>query len=906
LAVIACDVRRAGEVAADARSFWRLAADLVLYRVMSVVRPPGMGRRRTVRLKGDAEIQYRLDRGDVWVLREAWLQEAYRLPFDVAPTTLIDLGAHIGLVTIWLALRYGCSRIVAVEPLPANVQLLRSNLARDGVQATVIPAAVGRPPGSEVFSQASESSAGRLGQGSRQVRVVTPSIVLNQLSGDGAVDVMKIDIEGSEHSIFEGDLGWLDRVARSSSSSTPNSSTIRGSCDGLSRTAFASCLRTRFTQARWTRLSALTRSRDPRPGPAGSLPSLPEAAQHARMICMCGICGDTRDEAGARIGAMNAAMRHRGPDDEGTFVDPVAGFALGARRLSVIDVHGGHQPLANEDGTVWVVLNGEIYNHHELRGRLTDEGHRFRTGVDTEVLAHLYEERGERLVDELDGMFALAVWDVRRASLIVARDRFGEKPLFYLQQGNQLAFASELTALTAGAPTDGELNPESVDSFFVFGYVAGHRSILETVRQLPPGHLLRWTRSEGATVIPYWRPPDHEQRDVLSLADAAAEARTILERSVRSRMIADVPLGVFLSGGLDSTLIATTAAHVSSHPIKTFTVGYDVGQVSETRGAARVAKQIGADHHELILPSSEVAARARSVLRRVDQPLADEALVAFNAVSAFARRDVTVAVGGEGADELFGGYPRYRWLHRAERLGRAVPSRFASPMASLLRTLPLPTRAGRLADVLSPRSPLERSLDWVTSDRRHVRSRFYGERLRSATDPAAVVRELDHVLADRREVSTIGRFMRLDQLHWLPGDVLVKADRGSMLESLEVRTPFLNVEVAELAARVPPEVHTAGGGKAVLRRMLSDLMPDLKVPPKTAFRSPVGEWLRGPLASALSEQVDSGHLFSEGWFNRREVRSAMEQHLAGTQDWTSVLWPLLALGLWLDRFRGDG
>lgn len=629
---------------------------------------------------------------------------------------------------------------------------------------------------------------------------------------------------------------------------------------------------------------------------------------------MCGICGRTRDPEGRAVAAMAAAMVHRGPDDEGLHVDRRTGVALGARRLSIIDVEGGHQPLSNEDGTVWAVLNGEIYNHPALRRHLRARGHRLATDCDTEVLVHLYEDYGDALVHALEGMFAFAVWDSSRNRLLIGRDRFGEKPLFYAERGGELAFASELTALLAGEGGLDELDPVAVDEFFVFGYVPGARSMVRGVRQLPPAHVLVWEEESRAVAVErYWRTPIHSGKGAIGWRDLADEMEHLLESSVRSRLLSDVPLGVFLSGGVDSALVAALAARCSSVPIKTFTVGYEEGAVSETEGARRTALLLGADHRDLVLSGKDVATRTVAVLSALDQPIADQALIALHAVAEFARQDVTVAVGGEGADELFGGYPRYRWLARSEEAARRVPTPVLHAGAAAIRRLTRNPRAARLADVVYPQPSVERHIDWVTDGRRHLRKRLYGPALRARVDGGRLVREAYETLDDAAAAfpdgtkGTAELFMLLDQNHWLPGDVLAKADRATMLASLEMRTPYLHREIAELAAAAPAATHISGGGKTLVRELLRRALPNADVGrAKTAFRVPASDWLRGPLSDQLRRQVDRGALCAEGWFDRAAVAQMIDDHVSGRHDRTHVLWPVLTLGLWLDRLRGDG
>jgi asparagine synthase (glutamine-hydrolysing) len=619
---------------------------------------------------------------------------------------------------------------------------------------------------------------------------------------------------------------------------------------------------------------------------------------------VCGICGTTRAGDGTSLQAMNDAMKHRGPEDEGIYVDERTNVGLGVRRLSIIDVAGGHQPLSNEDGTVWAVLNGEIYNFPSLRERLLGTGHRFSSRTDTEVLVHLYEEYGVDLVHALEGMFAFALWDGRQQLLVIARDRFGEKPLFYSTSSAQLTFASELTALLQALPSRPEVDAAAIDTYFTFGYVMAPKSVVQGVTQLLPGHILTWNRDSGAVATrSYWSPPQPVRELKAPHSEIADEARELLEASVRSRLMADVPLGVFLSGGIDSTLVAALAARHSSEPLKTFTVGYDVGSVNETEAARRAAAAVGAEHHELLVDENEIASRAPTLLAALDQPLADEAFVPLRLLAEFAREEVTVIIGGEGADELFGGYPRYRWLARSARLPAAVPRRPLVAAAKVIGHVPGLTRASRLREVFAFESPLARHVAWVTGQRLQVREALYGPRLREygGRDPLHL-----YPVTFRDDGDLEGSFMRLDQTHWLPDDVLVKADRASMQKSLELRTPYLSRELAELAASVPGHVHSAGHGKVILRQVFRQVIPDATHRrAKVAFRAPAGTWLRGPLAPALQEQLHSSALYAEGWFDRAAVGSLVREHLQGATDRSRILWPLFALGAWLDRFVAD-
>jgi asparagine synthase (glutamine-hydrolysing) len=619
---------------------------------------------------------------------------------------------------------------------------------------------------------------------------------------------------------------------------------------------------------------------------------------------VCGIAGSTIDPAGSRATAMAAAMVHRGPDDEGVYVDPDCAFSMAARRLSIIDVAGGHQPTGNEDGSVWAVLNGEIYNHAPLRDRLRRRGHSFASQTDTEVLVHLYEEYGESLVHAVEGMYAFAIWDRKGRKLTLARDRFGEKPLFYAESADELVFASELTALRVGLSSKPELDPDSLDAFFVLGYLPGERTVFQGLRQLPPATMLRWSpTSPRAKLSTYWsmpRPPCRRRESVSELAD---EGAPLLREAVRSRLAADVPVGVFLSGGLDSTLIASIAAEEVTGRLSTFTVVYDIGDVDEAVQARAAARRLGTEHHEVVLSLTDVAARVPRVIGSLDQPNADPALVALHAVAETARLDVTVAVGGEGADELFGGYPRYRWIRRAELMGRYFPAPIARAGAGLIRRS-LDNRAGRLADVLKPATPAERNLDWVTAGRRHVRAELYGPRLRERASSDCALEDAAAVLKANGALDPSAQSMALDQRRYLPDDVLAKADRATMQVSLEMRTPYLSRELAEFSATIPPSVHLANGGKAVLREIAGRL-PVISGTgrAKRAFQVPMSQWLRGPLAPLLEHQLAGGCLIAEGWIDPRALGKTIDAHLRGSVDQSALLWPVLVAGLWLDRLH---
>jgi asparagine synthase (glutamine-hydrolysing) len=479
--------------------------------------------------------------------------------------------------------------------------------------------------------------------------------------------------------------------------------------------------------------------------------------------------------------------------------------------------------------------------------------------------------------------------------------------LFYAMQGTNMVFASELTALVEGLGSTPDIDPAALDAYFVLGYVPGASgSILEGVRQLPPGHLLTWDRSNGEIEERvYWSPPAPVTELKESPRELAAEAGRLLERSIQGRLLADVPLGVFLSGGVDSTVIATIAARQSSKPLKTFTVGYEGGDGAhdERTASGEMATLIGSEHRDIAMSTNEAAARVPTLLAALDQPLADPAVVPLHSVAEFARNDVTVAIGGEGADELFGGYPRYTWLGRAPRRGGSNGHLSSAVSSRIPRPGSTSPRLWRALDLAVPRPLAERHLDWVTAGRRHERLGLYGPRLLGALDHDRVLDDLQRDIKESRSYSVTGSLMRLDQLHWLPDDVLVKADRAGMLASLELRTPYLQRELAEFATSVAPSTHLSGGGKQLLRLLLSQLLPDAPRRRKVAFLPPIADWLRGGLGPVMENQVARGSLYEEGWMQGDAAARLLSEHRRGQADRSHILWPLLAAGLWLDRLR---
>lgn len=623
---------------------------------------------------------------------------------------------------------------------------------------------------------------------------------------------------------------------------------------------------------------------------------------------MCGICGVVSREAApdrALLEDMVSTLVHRGPDSGGIAVRDGAGLA--ARRLAIIDLATGDQPLTNEDGSVVVVQNGEIYNYREIRAELLAKGHRFRTSGDTEVLAHLYEESGPAFVEALRGMFAIAVWDARRRRLVLARDRFGIKPLYYGRTRDGLSFASELKALLRQPDFSREIDPEAVEAFLAFSVVPAPLSIFRDARKLPPGSVLTWDAEAGAQPVieRYSRPVPASVGDLRRESDEelAEELRTRLRDSVRAHLIADVPVGVLLSGGIDSCTLAALAAETTPH-ISTFTIGYDERAFDERPLARLVADRYGTDHHELVVRPNAVELLP-ALTEAYDEPFADSSAVPTYLISQLARRHVKVALSGEGGDELFGGYNYY--------VGHVLAHRFA-PAARLVRPLVerLPTSTAKASSLdwrakrwarAARLSPLERHCAWksvFTPEERHV---LVCPERRTSFDPLAILRP-HYAASDGAE--DLARMMGIDIAVFMVDDMLVKTDRASMAHSLEARLPILDPVVAELALALPSRLKVCGlAKKRLLRQAVAPLLPrEILQGKKRGFSAPIGAWLRAELQPLLRDVLSPANVERQAFFRAEVVSRLIDQHAAGTHDNSRKIWSLLTFSLWFDRYAG--
>jgi asparagine synthase (glutamine-hydrolysing) len=587
---------------------------------------------------------------------------------------------------------------------------------------------------------------------------------------------------------------------------------------------------------------------------------------------------------------MSATLVHRGPDSFGEFSD--GDVALAARRLSIIDLETGDQPIANEDGTLHIIQNGEIYNYRELRRELERAGHHFRTQGDTEVLLHLYEEHGDRFAERLRGMFAIAIWDARHRRLVLARDRFGIKPLYYRAADNELAFASELRALPRG-----EIDLDALEAFLAFNSIPAPLTIFREIRKLPPGHLLIW--EDGRVELRrFARPAPFEELREDEEAELVEELRSRLRDSVRAHLVSDVPVGVLLSGGVDSAFLAALAAEESSETLRTFSIGFEERSFDELAGARLVAERYGTEHRELVL-RPDAALLLPALADAFDEPFADSSALPTYLVSELAASDVKVALSGEGGDELFGGYYTYAADLLAERVGGLA--RLARPLVERL-----PTSSSKASfDYKAKRfvraahlPPLERHHGWKEIFSPGLRAELTGHS--SAFDPVSILRDR---YRETEGTAELARLQDVDLGIYLVDDLLVKTDRASMAHSLEARVPYLDTVVTNLALALPTRHKIRGLSKKVLlRKAAAPLLPrEIVHGKKRGFSIPAAAWLRGELEPFARQTLSRETLLRQGFFHPDVVTRLLDDHVAGREDRSRQLWGLLAFTLWHER-----
>jgi asparagine synthase (glutamine-hydrolysing) len=633
---------------------------------------------------------------------------------------------------------------------------------------------------------------------------------------------------------------------------------------------------------------------------------------------MCGIAGivDLQGRPADRslLECLCARLVHRGPDEEGFYVHGPVG--LGQRRLSIIDLSGGHQPLANEDGTVWVAFNGEIYNFRELRAGLRQRGHRFATDSDTEVIVHGYEEYGERCVEHFRGMFAFALWDEGRRRLLLARDRVGKKPLFYAQADGQLVFASELQALLQhpGVRRDPDLG--ALDDYLTYGYVPAPKTIFRGVFKLPPAHFLTLGNQDGSAgefalrVERYWRLA-YGPKLALRAEEACDGLAEVLTEAVRLRMIADVPVGALLSGGVDSSVVVALMSSLSGQPVKTFSIGFQEQAFNELPYARMVAERYGTEHHELVVRPNALEVLPLLV-RHYGEPYADSSAVPSYYVARLTRRQVTVALNGDGGDECFGGYERYLGSLAAERY-RKVPwlvrRGFLEPAASLIpNSLPRRNRLGQVKRFLhnAGRASDQGYLRWMSYLTPEQKDDLYTPEFRAGLAGHEAGAWLLGLIEEAKDEAAehLDRLLWVDVASYLPYDLLVKMDIATMANSLEARSPFLDHKVMEFAARLPGRYKVRGMTlKYLLKKLAARLLPaEALKRRKMGFGVPVGAWMRKELRPLLEDVLLSPRAAGRGYFRPESVRKLARAHLEGARDYSFQLWALLWLELWHREF----
>jgi asparagine synthase (glutamine-hydrolysing) len=607
----------------------------------------------------------------------------------------------------------------------------------------------------------------------------------------------------------------------------------------------------------------------------------------------------------ALVKAMADTIYHRGPDDDGYYISGPVG--LGFRRLSIIDLQRGHQPVPNEDETVQIVFNGEIYNYQELRSFLLSKGHIFRTHSDTEVIVHLYEELGPRCLEKLRGMFAFAIWDETTRTLFLARDRVGIKPLYYHLSHTALVFASEIKAILADPSIAAEIAPELIDRFLTFLYVPGQETLLKGIRKLAPGHYLL-VRDGKVVTEQYWDLPVGKLMLRKSLEDTEAELHDLLAETIRMHMIADVPVGVLLSGGVDSTGVLSYAVHGTDKKISSFTVGFSGGQIADERPYARLAaEKFGTEHHEMTISSKDFASFLPQYVWQMEEPVCEPPAVALYYVSKLARRHVTVLLSGEGGDEAFAGYSNYRnllWLERIKR-GLSPLNGVTARGLSLADTLFHLPRVAKYVPLMRDRFP-----DYYYS-RTSNPYRYTGNRLGSVYEPKfAKGIDREHSLEPVRKLqahvqgqNTLDAMLYIDIKTWLPDELLIKADKMTMANSVELRVPLLDHKLLEFAASLPPSYKLKGfARKFILKRVLSEAIPaEIRNRKKAGFPVPYESWLRNDLKGMVWAVLTDRRTIERGYFRKDAIEGMLKANENAT-DYSKEIFSLFALELWQRSF----
>ena len=630
---------------------------------------------------------------------------------------------------------------------------------------------------------------------------------------------------------------------------------------------------------------------------------------------MCGICGKVyydrhRTAEPEVIDQMCRTLRARGPNDQGRHMRGPVG--LGATRLSIIDVDGGHMPLCNEDGSVWIAFNGEIYNFAKLRNRLEGLGHRFATKTDTEVIVHLYEEEGEDFARHLNGMFAIAIWDHNNRRLVLARDQLGIKPLYYCRLADRLLFGSEIKAILADG-VDREIDPVALHDYLSLNYVPGFRSMLSGIHKLPPGQVLVFDAAKNRTKLQeFWDvpAPPHVRTAHHGYGSTEDELLQLLREVVRDQLVSDVPVGAFLSGGLDSSLIVALMSEVSDAPVRTFSVGFRERSYDETPFARIVAKQYNTDHHELIL-APDARTTVESMANYFDEPFADSSAVAVHAISELAARHVKVVLSGDGGDEVFGGYATYQ-ADRCASLYRYLPTMLGARLIPrLVNLLPVSDRKiswdFKLRRFVEGASlpPLQAHVAWKSFFSEEMKARLYhAEYAASAVGLRPTVAVMQGYFDRYPKDDLLNRLLYVDTKIQMVDDMLTKVDRMSMAHSLEVRVPLLDVRLVEFMSRLPGNMKVRGLRlKYLLKRVASRLLPpEILRRRKAGFHVPIPRWLKTELREMVGDYLSADVVSRHGLFDPQVVSSLLNAHWRGRQDHSRNIWNLLMFSLWHERY----
>ena len=626
---------------------------------------------------------------------------------------------------------------------------------------------------------------------------------------------------------------------------------------------------------------------------------------------MCGLTGIYEYQRAteipqALVHRMNETIVHRGPDDEGVFVG--RGIGLGFRRLSIIDLAGGHQPLSNEDGSIWVMLNGEIYNYPELRKEVLEKGHKLATRSDTETIVHLYEEYGEDCFAQLRGMFAIVIWDARQRKLLLARDRVGKKPLFYAANQQRVVFGSELKALLAADGLSREMDPQALYDYFSFGYIPAPKTIYRSVRKVLPGHYLTVTKDGSIREKSYWKLSFGETDD-LSEAEWCERIRHELCEATRVRLMSDVPLGAFLSGGVDSSSIVAKMARLMNKPVTTCSIGFDVPQFDESKYARQVAEQFHTDHHEQVVQPDALAI-VDKLAWHYDEPFADSSAIPTYYVSGIARQHVTVALGGDGGDENFAGYRRYLFDVIENRVRSRVPAGIRrsvfGPLGRWypgLAWAPRVFRAKATFQSLS-RNPLEGYFNSISIFRPGEKSRLFQKDFLNQLAGYDSIEVLRHHY-DRAETDDpLSRIQYVDIKTYLPDDILAKVDRASMAVSLEVRAPLLDHKFMEMVARIPSSLKLRGTeGKYILKKAMEPVLSrDILYRSKQGFAVPLAHWFRDELKEMAHAAIFD---VRDGILDPKYLGKIWNEHQGGTFDRSAYLWSALMFRKWQKGFGSE-